>query len=339
MSEIDKSLLILTGGEVARLLQGQGRAVSAQVREAYRLHGKGATNLPLSIFLRFPDSASNRIIAMPGYAGGAMGVAGVKWIGSFPGNRQRGIPRASALIALNSTETGRPLVVMEGSIISARRTAASAAIAAVTLMPSPVRGPIGLMGAGPINREVLFALRSEGAELEDVRVFDLDPLASQKLVHTCLEALPGARIVLASSAMELLEECPLVSIATDAREPHIRRLGSLARQTILHLSLRDIVPEVIAASDNVVDDFDHVCRAGTSIELACRTYNNREFVRCTLPDLLLGRAVPPSGERSILFSPFGLAILDLAVANFVYRAALETRVGVRIPDFALNSWE
>src|SRR3989442_15249812 len=87
------------------------------VREALRLHALGDTRLPFKPMIRWGDGLDSeeregRIMAMPAYVGGAMDVAGLKWIPSVPGNPARGLPRGIGLIVLTARETGLPLAVM-----------------------------------------------------------------------------------------------------------------------------------------------------------------------------------------------------------------------------------
>jgi ornithine cyclodeaminase/alanine dehydrogenase-like protein (mu-crystallin family) len=77
-----------------------------------------------------------------------------------------------------------------------------------------------------------------------------------------------------------------------------------------------------------------VNRAGTSIHLASEQEGHTDFVNCTLGDLLLGKASLPSNDgRHVIFSPFGLGILDLAVADLVQDIVVENGGGTTVKDF------
>jgi len=83
------------------------------------------------------------------------------------------------------------------------------------------------------------------------------------------------------------------------------------------VSLRDLAPEVLLGAANFVDDVDHCLKADTSPHLVEQLTGDRDFLDGTLYDVLLGRAAPPT-DRSVIFSPFGLGVLDLAVGKYVY---------------------
>jgi ornithine cyclodeaminase len=334
----DGDVLVLTGRDVSTLLSGDELELIEVVRRAYEAHATGASSLPHSTFLRFPTQPKDRIIALPAYLGDGFGVAGIKWIASFPDNLERKLDRASAVVVLNSAETGRPEAFIEGSIISAKRTAASAALAARTLQEGRPAGTVGLVGCGVINFEIARFILAACTGVERFLIFDLDEERARRFAEKCRRLSEQVVVEVASERGALLRESQVVSLATTAAEPHIFDLNECApASTVLHVSLRDLAPEVILDCDNIVDDVDHVCRAQTSLHLTEQLTGTRSFIRCTLADILLGRAPARRDATSVaVFSPFGLGVLDLAVASRV-SAQAEGR-GTVISSFLPDPW-
>src|SRR5206468_1356745 len=99
-----------------------------------------------------------------------------------------------------------------------------------------------------------------------------------------------------------------------------------------HISLRDLAPEILLRSNNVVDDVEHVMKANTSPHLAEQRTGDRSFVTGTLADIIVGRRTVDS-SRPIIFSPFGMGILDLAVGKWVYEQAVAAGRDQRLSDF------
>ncbi|MCG8914443.1 2,3-diaminopropionate biosynthesis protein SbnB [Actinokineospora sp. PR83] len=322
----------ISGAAVSRALAGRRRQVVDIVEAAYLAHDRAETVNPPSYFLRFPDAPHNRIIALPASIGGATGVAGLKWISSFPGNVAEGVPRASAVLVLNDLETGYPFACLESSIISAARTAASAALAARTIgaaRPRPTR--LGIFGAGLIARYVSDYLSAVGFRFDEIGVHDLSPEHADSLA-THLRTTAD-RVVVDPTPESLIRSSDLVLFATTAATPHVSDPDWFAHHPlVLHVSLRDLSPEVILSATNVVDDIDHCLKADTSVHLVEQRTGSRDHVHATLAQALTGRFTAPA-DATVVFSPFGLGVLDLAVATFVHRQATETGTATPIPDF------
>ncbi|MFK0167049.1 2,3-diaminopropionate biosynthesis protein SbnB [Rhizobium sp. NPDC090279] len=325
-------MLILNRAEVQGIVDAHRRDIQQIIADTYISHSKGETSVPHSVFLRFPDMPKNRIIGLPAYSGGARPVAGIKWISSFPDNIANGHERASAAIILNSVEDGRPVALIEGSLISAHRTAASAAVAA-SVLNIQTKQSIGIIGCGVINWEILRYL-SLTYSIIFVKLFDIDKDRAISFATRSQEINPDLRVEIAENRADVVRDCQVVSIATTQSTPDFDP-GDLERdKLLLHVSLRDIVPSAIVRHINVVDDVDHVLRERTSVDLASQSAGNSNFIHASLGGLLSGReSLPNTRHSGIIFSPFGLGILDLQVAHYVSRIAKQRGLGTIIDGF------
>ncbi|OIJ87357.1 2,3-diaminopropionate biosynthesis protein SbnB [Streptomyces colonosanans] len=317
---VTPSFAVIPGAQVQGVLDRRYREVVELIEAAYRLHGEEQTVNPPSYFLRFPDRQSSRIIALPASVGGQIRTDGLKWISSFPENVGRGIPRASAVLILNDHDTGYPLACLESSIISAARTAASAALAADRIAAArgvrPVR--VGFFGVGLIARYVHSYLAGSGWTFDEISVYDRvteHVSGFEEYLHWSGER---GQVTLHKDAEALIRSSDLVVFATVAGTPHVTDPTWFDHNPlVLHLSLRDLAPEVVLEATNVVDDVDHCLKAGTSLHLAEQQTGHRGFVAGTLYDVLMG-TLRPGVERPVVFSPFGLGVLDLALGRHVY---------------------
>src|SRR6266403_829246 len=270
-------LSIINGRTVFDIVRAHRSECIQIVREAYLAHADGRCVNPDSYFLRFPDKPDCRIIALPAYLGNGFDVAGLKWIASYPANIQRGFPRASAVLVLNSCDTGWMI--------------------------------------------------------EEVRLYDRSPLESEKFRNTACRLEQHRTVTVVPDVAQLVRACDLILFTTVASTPHIADATLFEHNpVVLHISLRDLAPEILLRSQNVVDDVDHVMKGNTSPHLAEQKTGNRSFVTGTLADIMTGRR-SVNRSRPIIFSPFGMGILDLAVGKWVYDQAVASGQELRLSDF------
>ena len=228
------------------------------------------------------------------------------------------------MLILNDHDTGYPFACLESSIISATRTAASAAVAADWLCASrdgrgrPRPSRVGFFGVGLIARYIHTYLAGTGWTFDEIGVHDLSAGSAAGFRGYLEQSGVTGRITVHQNAEQLIRSSDLVVFATIAGEPHVSDLSWFEHNPlVLHVSLRDLTPQILLASTNIVDDVEHCLKASTSPHLAEQLTGSRDFLAGTLDDVMAGRVTVPAG-RPAVFSPFGLGVLDLAVGKYVY---------------------
>lgn len=325
------SLTVITKSEVDGVITQDRQGVLDTIAATYRAVAADRVVIPHSSFLRFPDRPRDRIIALPAYLGSDEPVAGIKWISSWPGNTESGRARASAVLILNDLDSGFPYSVLESSTISATRTAAGAVLAAERVAGERRAGKVAIIGAGLIAHTCWSILVDTGWEIDELAIYDTVAASAHRFGEAA--AHPNIKTTVAASAVDACRDADLVVIATVAAEPHLHDSALLASNPIvLHLSLRDLAPELIVGSVNITDDVGHAVRERTSLHLAELEYGNRDFMHGTLGALLDD---PVTFDRSapVVFSPFGLGVLDIALGRWVHDAVVAGGGGRPIVDF------
>ncbi|MBN1828027.1 MAG: ornithine cyclodeaminase family protein [Deltaproteobacteria bacterium] len=316
-----------------------------KLEEVFSIHSNGDFVLPPKVSVRWGDAHSEetrgRINAMPGYVGGPVNSAGIKWIGGAPQNPFKyGMPRASALIVLNDPETLFPIAVMDGTVISAMRTGAVTGVAAKRLA-RPESSIAGLIGAGTQNRTQLMALKIVLPQLKEVTIFDLKQERSAKFALDVGKEL-GIDIKPVKSSREAVEGADVVVTATTAKEPVVKADWFNPGCYYSHVGSYEAEYAVIEKANKiVVDDWHQIKHRGvqTLAIMHAEGLIGDDDIYAELGDIVTGKKLGrENGKEFIYFNSVGLALEDVAVAKMIYDAAVSENRGVRLELWEKPHW-
>lgn len=326
---------IVTGKNITQLLDNSKNEIIEIVKAAYLDHYDNKTINPDSYFLRFGETSRNRIIALPASIQGDHPVSGIKWIASYPGNTEHNLQRASATLVLNSYETGYPIALLEASQISAARTAASCVLAAHVLSGQKHIEHLSIVGAGLIARVIVQYFIADGWIFDSVTICSLSETDSKNLATLFTPTCNN--VIIEADAETAISGSSHVLLATTAGEPYLKRENLFSPgQIILNISLRDIAPELILNAFNVFDDVEHCLKASTSPHLAEQISGGREFVNGVIAEVVNG-TLQTDKSRPIIFSPFGLGVLDVAVGQYLLEQAKAAGTAIEVDGFFPNT--
>ena len=287
---------------------------------AFRALSEGETSTPPRTAAR---SAGGLLGVMPGYVPG-FGLE-AKLVTVFAGNHRLGLPSHQALIALFDPETGSPLAVMDGTHITALRTAAASALSA-RVLARPASRVLAILGAGVQGAAHLQAL---------VRVCKFDEVRIASRDHDHAEALasrnPTARAM--RSFEDAVRGADVVCCCTDAAEPVLRydwlRAGAHVTSVGANFEGPELDADTIRKGRLFVESrvaFEPP-PAGAS-ELA----GLDPSVAAELGEVLSGNAAGRTSEAEItVYKSMGHAVEDAAAAWLVYGRAVAQGSGVRVP--------
>jgi ornithine cyclodeaminase len=312
---------------------GTDMAAMVDVLErAFAVKADGGVRMPPKVMITWTDQPGTeelhgRIMAMPAYVGGEFDVAGLKWIPSVPQNPARnGLPRANALVLLTDRETGLPLAVMDGTVVSAMRTGAVTGVA-LRHLADPATEVACLLGAGVLAHTQLAALRVVLPSLREVRVYDPD---GERCRRFCERA--GAPVRPAAGAEEAVRGAGAVVPATMAVEPSFAADWIAPGATVVLVSSLDGPLDLQAVTDLlVVDDWEHEStHEGRYAErlVAAGLVPADGSGAVELADIVAGRHPGrTSAAERIVVTPVGLAMDDVAAAWHVLAGARSRGLG------------
>ena len=260
--------------------------------------------------------------------GGARPAYALKEICLFPGNPARGLDTHLGGVLLHSGETGELLAIMNASAITAIRTAAVSALATRLLARQDAKVH-AIIGAGVQARSHLAAI-PHVRNIEEVR---LCSRTRSKAEGVAAAAPAAVRVV--DSIEEAVRGADIISTTTSSRDPVIHRswIAPGAHINAVGSSIaaaRELDSDTVAASSLFVDRRESTINESGDYLSALRegAIGGPEHIRAELGEILTGKA---EGRRSrdeiTLFKSLGIAIEDLASAQFLFEKAKRTGAG------------
>jgi len=300
------------------------------IEEAVVTLDKGDTAQPIKPYLRYREPG-NRIIAMPAFLGGDVDMAGIKWIASFPKNIDKGIQRAHSMTILNDSATGKPVSAFNTALVSGIRTAAVTGLLIKHYEKvRPLENvTVGIVGFGPIGRLHLQMVADRlGDRISKVLLCDIKGVQTEFIPESIKD-----RVVIVDSWEEIYDQSDVFITCTVSPAGYIDKKPK-AGALLLNVSLRDFKPAILDYTRSIiVDEWEEVCRENTDIELMHLERGLQKEDTKSINDVVVRNAMAdfPAGE-SIIFNPMGMAIFDIAIATYYYRAALASGAGILLED-------
>lgn len=320
--------LVLSHDEVVKLLPM--KECIAVMRDALTALAVGKVHQPLRTIIRPPDAAGLMGL-MPSYISGDRAAFGLKAICIFPGNSARGKDAHQGAVLLFSADTGELLAMMNASAITSIRTAAVSAVA-TDLLAREDACDLAIIGSGVQARSHLAAM-SEVRSIKRCRIASRQIEHAQKFVD---EMRPDYSFPLepVESVEDALEGADLIVTVTSTREPVVRRewISPGAHLNVVGASTphaREVDSATMAASSLFVDRRESTINEAGDYLFAMRDGAiGPGHIRAEIGEVLTGaKAGRISLEEITLFKSLGLAVEDLAAADYLYRRARELNAG------------
>lgn len=259
-----------------------------------------------------------------------------KYVNGHPKNTQAGMLTVMAFGALGDVDTGKPVLLSEMTLTTAIRTAATSALVARYLARDDASS-MALIGNGSQSEFQALAFHTL-LNINEIRLFDIDPASTEKLVQN-LAAYPDLKLVVATSVADAVRGADIVTTVTadktcatiltpDMIEPgmHLNAVGGdCPGKTELH---RDIVERA-----RVIVEYEPQSRIEGEIQQMPADSPVTEFWQ------VVNGQVPGREDAGqvTLFDSVGFAIEDYSALRYVLDVALELAIGsdiALVPDLA-----
>lgn len=328
---MENQILWINRKEVESLLDMKGTLTV--VEEAFRQHGLKKVQMPSKLYLYFKNHNGD-LRTMPAYLE-EQDITGVKIVNVHPDNLKIGLPTVMALVILNSTVTGAPLAIMDGTFLTDMRTGAAGGVAVKYLARRNSR-TVGFVGTGNQARSQLLAIH------EIIDIHEIKATSTSEKQTLAFKDDMELRIECEITPKKTIKEvcdCDILVTTTPSREPivmndwiregtHINAIGADAP------GKEELDPLILDRAKVIVDDIPQASHSGEiNVPISKGSFSVGDIFG-ELGEIVTGLKKARMNNSDItVFDSTGLAIQDVVAANMVYQKALKENMGIKLKQF------
>ncbi len=344
LHSIDPSILFLKEEELIKAGALDMKMTLETSEEVYRLLGEGkilcAPKSHMSMPINSGDNWQSFCNAMPCCIEGGYNIAGVKWASESKKNSAiPGIPYGIDITILTDPETVLPFCILDGTLITAMRTAAVAGIFA-KYTASKNTDTVTIVGAGVIGRTLIMAVNEALPGIKKIYLADIDLPKAEKLAAEYKGVYPAEIIPTADSKTASLAS-QVVITATTARKPFIDKSWMIPGISIINMCIES-EPDVVTSSGVIaVDCWDQlILREQTAVAQLHKAGKLEKDRVVEISDMVLGRWPGRADEKQVIScSSLGLGALDVLIGYKLFLKAQEMGLGTTVKLWDKPLWE
>lgn len=323
----------MKNGEFIYLSRGDVEKCEISIKEAYEVsektyseHCKGNYEMPPKPAIHPTNCPGAFLHAMPGYLPG-LNMCGMKWVGVFGHNKKKhGIPSLSSLIILNDVETGYPIAVMEGGLITAIRTGQGTAVGAKHLARKNSE-VMGVVGAGEQGRNNILATCNAVPSIKKVKLYDLYPEFCEGLIDMVSPKLPDVEFVVCRSAEETIRDSDIIVTAAPLPTDEVVYKEEWVKPGayIAPVHMHGWSWDFCATHKTVIDDWNQF---STYMFGPGNYWEKRWEMYAQLGDIINGTVKGRESDDEIILNfNLGIALQDISLGKKVLEIAKEKGLG------------
>jgi len=299
------------------------------IEKAYAIYEKKEYIQPSRINILCHE---NSLLYMPCFT---KDIFGTKILTVFPKNIEKQKPTIQGLMLLNDINTGEPLVLLDGKILTALRTGATGGVS-IRHLSLPQDNTLGLVGAGTQGfYQLLFATKVR--YIKKIILFDIFPQKLDAFREKLRKSIPNVNICIASNIEELLDESEIIITTTTSKKPvlpdrkdllcgkHFVGIGSFKP------TMREYPAALFSLLKRVYVDTEYAMEESGDLLVPLQNKWIKEKHIKTMGYFLSHKKEEKIFEQeTTFFKSVGMALVDLIVSQLIYQKAVKNRLGQEV---------